>query len=283
MSRLAEAKTMLAKAESDLRRIRPLAKENAVSQSDLDGAVAAYEASQASVEASKANLRAAQINLSYTRIKSPLTGIIGRTLARVGDFVGREPNPVILNTVSQLDTVRVQFFITENQYLAVARRSLDEVENLRNINSERLSNLELVLSDGLIYKYKGALDFIDRGIDPTTGAILIQASFPNPEGLIRPGQFAQIRIPVRDTGNILLVPQRSVMELQGKYQVYVIDDSSKVKLREVVRGTGFHNFWIIEEGLTPGEQVIFEGLQKVRPGVVVKSKIAEVPIIKESN
>lgn len=282
MSKLAEAKTMLAKAESDLNRIRPLAAENAVSQSDLDGAVAAYEAAQASVEAAEANLRASRINLSYTRVKSPITGIIGRTHARVGDFVGREPNPVILNTVSQVDTVRVQFFITENQYLAVARQSLDNLENLRQNTSDRDTNLELVLADGSLYKFKGAFDFIDRGIDPTTGAILIQASFPNPDGLIRPGQFAQIRIPMRDTGKTMLVPQRSVMELQGKYQVYVVDDSNKVDLREVVRGPRYYNFWIIEDGLIDGEQVIYEGLQKVRPGITVKTETGEVPIIKES-
>ncbi|KPL08509.1 hypothetical protein AMJ86_00080 [bacterium SM23_57] len=282
MSRLAEAKTMLAKTESDLNRIRPLAAEKAVSQSDLDGAVAAYEAAQASVEAAEANLRASRINLSYTRVKSPITGIIGRTHARVGDFVGREPNPVILNTVSQVDTVRVQFFITENQYLAVARQSLQDMENLRHKTSDRDTNLELVLADGSLYKFKGAFDFIDRGIDPTTGAILIQASFPNPDGLIRPGQFAQIRVPMRDTGKTILVPQRSVMELQGKYQVYVVDDSNKVDLREVVRGPRYYNFWIIEDGLIDGEQVIYEGLQKVRPGITVKTEAGEVPIIKES-
>lgn len=282
MSRLAEAKTILAKAESDLNRIRPLAAEKAVSESDLDGAVAVYEAAQASVEAAEANLRASRINLSYTRIKSPITGIIGKTNARVGDFVGREPNPVILNTVSQIDTIRVQFFITENQYLAVARQSLEDMENLRQNTSDRNTNLELVLADGTLYEFKGAFDFIDRGIDPTTGAILIQASFPNPDGLIRPGQFAQIRVPMRDAGKTILVPQRSVMELQGKYQVYVVDDSNKVDLREVTRGPRYYNFWIIEDGLTDGEQVIYEGLQKVRPGITVKTEVSEVPIIKES-
>jgi len=282
MSRLAEAQTMLAKAESDLNRIKPLAAENAVSQSDLDGAVAAFEAAQASVEAAEANLRASRINLSYTRIKSPITGIIGKTHARVGDFVGREPNPVILNTVSQVDTIRVQFFITENQYLEVARRALTEVENLRDRSIDRISNLELVLSDGSLYDHTGSFDFIDRGIDPTTGAILIQASFPNPDGLIRPGQFAQIRIPIQNEGKIILVPQRSLMELQGKYQVFVVDDSNKVDLREVRRGLEYHNFWIIDEGLTDGEHVIFEGLQKVRPGVTVQAEKAEVPVIKES-
>ena len=124
MSKVAEARTVLAKTTSDLARIRPLAARNAVSQSDLDGAVAAYEASIASLEAAQANLQAAKINLSYTRILAPITGIIGKTKAKVGDFVGRSPNPVILNTVSNIDTVRVEFFLTENQYLQVARRIL---------------------------------------------------------------------------------------------------------------------------------------------------------------
>lgn len=282
MSKVAEARTMLAKAESDLNRIRPLAAENAVSQSDLDGAVAAYEAAQASVEASEAHLRASRINLSYTQIKSPITGIIGRTHARVGDFVGRDPNPVILNTVSKVDTIRVQFFISENQYIAVARQLIDNTNNERELSEIREVNLELVLSDGSLYGHKGKYDFIDRGIDPTTGAILVQASFPNPDGFIRPGQFAQIRIPLRNLGKSIIIPQRSLMELQGKYQVYVVNDSSKAVLRDVTRGANYHNFWIIEDGLTDGERVIYEGLQKVRPGIIVKSEAAEVPVFKES-
>ena len=282
MSKLAEAQTIMAKTKSDLDRIKPLAAEKAVSESDLDGAVAAYEAAQASVEAAEANLRASRINLSYTRVKSPINGIIGRTLARVGDFVGREPNPVILNTVSQVDTVRVQFFITENQYLALARQSLSDMEKLREVASERPANLELVLSDGTPYNYKGSFDFIDRGIDPTTGAILIQASFPNPEGFLRPGQFAQILSPMQNVGETILVPQRSVMELQGKYQVYVVNDSNKVVLKEFERGPRYYNFWVVNSGLMPGEQVVYEGLQKVRPGSIVKPETAGVLVIKES-
>ena len=126
MSQVAEAKTILAKASSDLNRIRPLAQRKAVSQSDLDGAIAAYEASQASVEAAEAILRASKIKLSYTRINSPINGVIGKTNAKVGDFVGRSPNPVILNTVSNIATVRVEFFLTENQYLEVARRVIED-------------------------------------------------------------------------------------------------------------------------------------------------------------
>ena len=191
MSQLAEAKTVLAKATSDLNRIRPLAQRKAVSQSDLDGAIAAYEASQASVNAAEAVLRASKIKLSYTRIHSPINGIIGKTKAKVGDFVGRSPNPVILNTVSNVATVRVEFFLTENQYLEVARRVIERVD--AGGAEQGGATFELILADGSIYPHKGRFEFIDRQVDPTTGSILIQVSFPNPQKLIRPGQFARIR------------------------------------------------------------------------------------------
>ncbi len=176
MSLLAEAKIMFVNAESELNRIRPLAEINAVSQSDLDAAVARFEASQASVEAAEANLRAAQIQLSYTKIKAPISGIIGKTKAKVGDFVGREPNPVILNVVSRIDVILVEFFLTESEYLIVARewnknKELEEVEREEPY-------LELILSDGSIHNHKGIVEFIDREVDPTTGSILLQASFP---------------------------------------------------------------------------------------------------------
>jgi len=163
MSRVAEAKTMLAKAQSDLNRIKPLAEQNAVSQSDLDGAVAQYEASVASVEAANANLRAARIQLSYTQIHSPISGIIGRTKAKVGDFVGREPNPVILNVVSRIDTILVQFFITERQYLNIARYIQSEKDSLGDDRKE--TQFHLILVDGSVYEHRGKVDFVDREID----------------------------------------------------------------------------------------------------------------------
>ena len=195
MSQVAEAQTMLAKASSDLGRIKPLAELKAVSQSDLDGAVAQFEAAQAALDAAQANLRAARIQLGYTKVYSPINGIIGKTKAKVGDFVGREPNPVILNVVSQIDTVLVEFFLTENQYLEAARRFLAEAEGVES-DERKAAVLELILSDGSLYPHKGKVDFIDRDVDPTTGAILLQASFPNPEGLLRPGQFAKVKVRV---------------------------------------------------------------------------------------
>lgn len=232
-----------------------------MSQSDLDEAVAAYEAELSSVEAAKANLRAAQVELSYTKIYSPVDGIIGKTQAKVGDFVGRDPNPVILNTVSQVDTVLVSFFITETQYLAVAHY-LRGVDTKRD--QEEGLQLELILIDGSVYNHPGKVDFINREVDTTTGAMLVQASFPNPEKLLRPGQFAKVRVKGQVIRDGILIPQRCVMELQGLYNVFVVDGNSKVQTREVTVGPKVGSSWLITDGLTSGERVIYEGLQKVK-------------------
>lgn len=267
MSNVAEAETMLAKAKGDLARIRPLAKINAVSQSDLDEAVAAYEAGLSSVAAAKANLRAAQVELGYTKIYSPIDGIIGKTQAKVGDFVGRDPNPVILNTVSQVDTILVSFFITETQYLEVARYL--SAAGQKGVREERL-NLELILIDGSMYKYPGKVDFINREVDATTGAMLVQASFPNPEKLLRPGQFAKVRVKGQVVKDGILIPQRCVMEIQGLFNVFVVDGNNTAKTREVAVGPRIGSSWLITHGLKPGERVIYEGLQKVKDGALVK-------------
>ena len=274
MSLLAKEKTMHVNAESELNRIRPLAEINAVSQSDLDAAVARFDASQASVEAAEANLRAAQIQLSYTTIYSPISGIIGKTKAKVGDFVGREPNPVILNVVSRIDVILVEFFLTESQYLIFAR-AINKNKELKKAE-RRGPNLELILSDGSVHNHKGKVEFVDREVDPTTGSILVQASFPNPEGLIRPGQFARINASVRTIKNGILIPQRSVMEMQGINNVYVINNENKVELRRIVVGPTIDSFWLIEEGLSNGERVIYEGLQKVKPGMTVNPVLTKV-------
>jgi len=274
MSLLAEAKTLLVNAESELNRIRPLAEINAVSQSDLDASVARFEASQASVEAAEANLRAAQIQLSYTKIKSPISGVIGKTKAKVGDFVGREPNPVILNVVSRIDVILVEFFLTESQYLILARE-LKKNRELEEVDRDE-PNLELILSDGSIHNHKGIVEFIDREVDPTTGSILLQASFPNPEYLIRPGQFARVNASVRTIKDGILIPQRSVMEMQGIHNVYVINNENKVELRRIEVGPTINSFWLVTKGLKNGEKVVYEGLQKVKPGMTVNPVLTKV-------
>ena len=275
MSGVAEVKTMLAKAKGDLDRIRPLAESNAVSKSDLDAAVAAYEATLSSLDAAKATLRAAEIELSYTKISSPIDGIIGRTKAKVGDFVGKDPNPVILNTVSRVDTILVTFFITETQYLAVAR-SLNEVVSKEHDELE--ANFELILIDGTVFEHKGKPDFVDREVDPTTGAILVQASFPNPEHLLRPGQFAKVRVKAWVAKDAILIPQRCVMEIQGLHNVFVVSTENTIETRDIKVGTKFGSSWLISEGLKPGEKVVFEGLQKVKDGAAVKPVVADIKL-----
>jgi membrane fusion protein (multidrug efflux system) len=282
MSRLAEAQTMLAKAESDLNRIRPLAEQNAVSQSDLDAAVAQYDAAVASVEAAQANLRASKIQLSYTQIYSPITGIIGKTQAKVGDFVGREPNPVILNVVSRIDTVLVQFFITERQYLTIARFMQQKNESTAEDDDDRDERqFRLILVDGSIYEHPGKIDFVDRDVDPTTGAMLVQASFPNPDEILRPGQFAKVKARLAVIEDGIMVPQRSITELQGQYSVMVINNESLLEARQVKVGPQKGNFWIITEGLEIGEKVVYEGLQKVNEGGKVNPVIQDVQAINQ--
>ncbi|GJM15942.1 MAG: acriflavin resistance protein [Thermodesulfobacteriota bacterium] len=278
-SMLAAAKVELANAESDLGRIKPLAAENAISQIDLDAAQAKYEASIESVKAAEANLNAANIQLSYTKVLSPIDGIIGATQAKVGDFVGQSPNPVILNTVSSVDTMLVQFFVTENEYLQAAKRIIEETEEYQvGEKTDEPDDLQLILSDGTVYGYEGKFDFIDRNVDPTTGSILIQASFPNPNQLLRPGLFAKVRVEVDFRKDSILVPQRSVVELQGTYSVMVIDEKNQVQGRQVKVGSKVKEFWLITEGLKTNERIIYEGLQKVKEGMVVNPEEVEIKI-----
>ena len=274
MSKVAEAKTALAYAESDLSRIKPLAEENAVSKSDLDAAVARYDASVASVEAAEANLRAAKIQLSYTKIYSPIDGIIGKTQAKVGDFVGKNPNPVILNTVSNIDTVLVEFFITENQYLEIAR--LFNKRDKSQVADKSRASVDLLLADGSVYEHKGKIDFVGREVDPTTGALLVQASFPNPESLLRPGLFAKIKAITDVVDDGILIPQRCVTELQGLFSVMVVGEGNKIDRREIKVGPTIGQLWLVVEGLKPGEKVVYEGLQAVRDGVVVNPQAHKI-------
>ena len=281
MSQVAEAKIMSVKAKSDLERIKPLAKQKAVSESELDSAVAQCEACIASIEAAEANLRAAEIRLGYTKIYSPISGIIGKTQAKVGDFVGRSPNPVILNTVSSLDTVLVEFFITETQYLLLARHYQSQNDSAGP--GGKKDNLELILADGSLYQHKGGVNFADREVDSTTGAMLVQASFPNPDQLLRPGQFARVKARTNVIKGGILIPQRCVTELQGTHSVFVVDNSNRVKTREVKAGPKINQFWLITEGLKPGEKVVYEGLQKVRDGALVNPIIEKIELPDEEN
>ncbi len=266
LSLLAQAETMLAKAESDLKRIRPLAENNAVSQRDLDAAVAQYEASKSNVDAAKANLRAARIELGYTKIKSPITGIIGVSEAATGEYVGREPNPVILNTVSKIDTIKVNFYLSENEYIKLAGKTNSKIYQEKS----REAGIKLYLSDNSLFPERGKIALVDRGLDPNTGSILLQAKFPNPEGVIRPGQFARIEVLYDYIEQGMLIPKKAVKEMQTMYQIYVLNDDNVVENRMIeVSHTVGQNF-IVKSGLKPGDRYIAVGFEKVRPGMKIQ-------------
>ncbi len=278
-SQLAASRVNLANAESDLSRIKPLAAENAISQIDLDAAQARYEASIESVKASKAALRAAELELSYTKVYSPINGVIGKTQANEGDYVGASAHTVVLTTVSYIDTMAVQFYLTQSEYLEAARRIIDAEKSVEDkTNKEYDDDLVLLLSDNSVYEYKGRFDFIDRNFDTETGSILVQTLFPNPDQLLRPGLFARVRAEVDVVKNGILVPQRCVMELQGKFSVLVVGEDNKVENRLVQTGPTVKEFWLIKEGLKPGEKVIYEGLQQVKEGQVVNPEIVDIKI-----
>jgi len=274
-SHLAEAQTSLAKAESDLNRIKPLAEINAVSKSDLDAAQAEYDAALSYVNAMKSNLTFAKINLGYCWIKSPINGMIGKTSARIGEFVGQEPNPVILNTVSTIDTVRVEFFLPEADYIRLARvyKEIRDIDT-KPVKSNR-NNLKLILADGSTFKYTGFVNFINREVDPQTGSLLVQTTFPNTDRLLKPGQYAKVVVKMKEEKNAMLVPQRCVMELQGQHSVYVVGSDSIVNSKQIVTGERIGDMWMVKSGLQPGDKVVIDALQKVRTGLRVNPKLTE--------
>jgi membrane fusion protein (multidrug efflux system) len=272
-SLVAEAETMMVNAENELERYKPLAEINAVSKSDLDAAQATYDASVASVSAAKANLSQAQIRLGYTTIESPIDGLIGKTEAREGEYVGREPNPVILNTVSRIDTVRVQFSISEAKYLELAReysrdRTADDVT--KDVEQGTVEpKIELILADGSVFDQNGKVDFVNSQINSSTGSLLIQASFPNPSRLLRPGLYAKVKLQLSIAKDAIVLPQRCLIELQGQYSVMITDAENKVKAVPVVIGRRMGDMVIIQQGLNNGDKVVIDALQKVRPGMEV--------------
>jgi membrane fusion protein (multidrug efflux system) len=264
--RLAEAQTLLVRAESDVKRYRPLAAAGAVSQRDLETALAEYGARKGEVEAARASLRLSEIDLGYARITAPIDGLVGISAARVGDFVGRPPNPVILNTVSRVDSIHVRFSITEQEYLELVRKFQTESQQAQE---RQKRELEMILADGSRYPYKGSISFAQRQIDAATGTLQFEASFPNPQRLLRPGQFARILAVVDERKGAVVVPARALTELQGQYLVYTVGEGNKVALRRVITGPKAGSFTVIEQGVNAGEKVIVEGLQRIRPDVVV--------------
>lgn len=279
MSRVAEAKTRLVQAESDFQRYKPLAETNAVSQSDYDAAIANKGAAQAGLEAAMASLEFAKIQQGYTKIYAPISGIIGRSEAKESDYVGMAPNPVVLNTVSRIDTILVRFSLSELQYLELIQYQKSKAA-LNAAREERKADIELFFADGSVHPYPGKVDFVDRNIDPTTGTLMIQASFPNPEKLVRPGQFAKIRAILEQENNAIVIPQKCVQEIQGKYSVFVVNSENTIEFREIEVGQTVDDMWLIKSGLTAGEKIVLEGLHRVRTGMTIQPETKEFDSIR---
>ena len=268
-SMLAASQTNLAKSQADLSRIRPLAEMDAVSQQDLDSAVAQEAAARASVRASEASVDLANIELSYTRIHAPIAGLIGLSKARPGEFVGREPNPVVLNTLSDINPIRVRFSISEREYLVLSRTYLAEGQQYKGTPDGGPVDLILLFADNSEHTHPGRVIAAAQSINPETGTYALEAAFENPDSLVLPGQFARVRAPYRILKDKVLVPRRALVDLQGRFQVYTVNAENLVEIREVEPGPSKDNMQVIESGLDGGEIVIIEGLQKVRAGTVV--------------
>jgi len=271
-SQLAAAQTRHAKAESDLARIKPLAEMKAVSQQDLDGAVAQEAAARASVRASEAAVELAEIELGYTRISAPISGLIGLTKARPGEFVGRDPNPVVLTMLSDIDPIRVRFSISEREYLILARTYLADESHARDgkRSGREARDLELILADGTEHPETGQVVAASQSIDQETGTFTVEASFPNPQKILLPGQFARVRALYQVLKDVVVVPKLAISEMQGLFRVYTVNDANEVEVKTVQLGPETGTSVVIQAGLEAGQRVIVEGLQKVRPGMRVR-------------
>ena len=265
---LAAAQARLEKANNDVTRYRPLAAKQAVSQQELDNAVSEQDAARAQLEAARAALEQSTIDLGYTTVVSPIDGLIGTTLVKPGNLVGRG-EPTLLTTVSQIDPVIVRVGVTEADFLRVSRRRQES-----QAAGPRDLEIQLTLADGTSYPQRGKLGPIERAVDATTGTIAVQFIFPNPTGLLRPGQYGRVRLTLDTMAGALLVPQRAVQELQNLYSVGIVGTDNKVEFRNVKAGLKVDSLWVVDEGLKPGEQVIVEGLQRVQNGATVTAKPA---------
>jgi len=271
---LAEARTNLARAEADLNRIRPLAEMNAVSQSDLDAAVSYYEAARGGLQSARARVEQAEIQLGYAKIQAPISGIVGISEARVGEFVGRPPNPVVLNFVSRVDPIRVRFSIDERSYLLLAKR-IRELQLEKNEPARMGTGLELILADGTVHPYFGRVVGADAAVDPQTGTFTFEADFANPDKLVLAGQFARVRAIAETREGAILIPSRSVSELQGNDRVFVIGPEGKAELRSVELGETIGKLRIVKSGLEAGERVAFE-IMRLRPEMQIEPKLVEL-------
>jgi membrane fusion protein (multidrug efflux system) len=261
---LAEANAMMIKAKNDFERIEPLAAIGAVSQRELVAAKASFESSKAMVTSTEASLRNAKIELGYCSVEAPISGMIGISSVKPGDYVNKGPQ-FIINTVSSIDNIRVRFTISEKEYLRITRLMKD----MKMTMGERGDVVKMVLSDGSVYPLKGRMNFADRQVDPSTGAMTLEVQFKNEDNLIRPGQYVKIRLVTEFRNKSLLIPQRAVNEMQGLFQVFTVADSNKLELKLIKLGPQYNMSYIVEEGLSQGDKIVVGGTQMLRSGSVI--------------
>ena len=266
---LAKAQAQLMKTKLDVERDTPLAKQGAISQKELTDSIQAYEAAKGATAAAKAAVEQAKLNLGWTRITAPIDGVVGIAKAQIGDLVDANTE---VTSMSTLDPIKVYFPVSEQEYLGAAEKIRQRYKEQKEGDEYGGPQLELILDGEKVYPHKGQFFLVDRQVDVKTGTILVAALFPNPNNLLRPGQFARVRAVTKTREKALLVPQRAVTELQGNYQVAVVTPDNKVDVRPVKVGQRTGNLWIIDEGLRQGERVVVEGLQKLKAGMTVSPK-----------
>jgi len=276
-AQLAQSQAQLGKTKLDVDRDTPLAKERAIAQSQLDNDIQANLAAGAAVKSAEAQVEQAQLNLDFTHVTSLVNGIAGIAQVQIGNLVSLTS---VLTSVSQVNPIKVYFPISEQEYLHYASRinAQNQQESPRDAPP-----LDLILSDGSIYPHKGKILLTDRQVDVTTGSIRLVSAFPNPNNILRPGQFGRVRAAAETRKDALLVPQRAVTELQGTYQIAVVGSDDKVSIHSVKVGDRVGGNWIISSGVKAGDLVIVEGLQKVRDGSIVKPKPAQSNPIAKGN
>jgi RND family efflux transporter MFP subunit len=254
---LERARAALAQAQIDVRRYTPLVAQRAVSQAELDKAQSSERAAAAAVDADQAVLDNAKLNLAWTTVSSPISGIAGVAKVAIGDLI---TPTTVMTTISNVNPIYVDVSIAEQDYLRFQREKLSNTSN---------QNLELILGDGTVYPRRGRVLFLNREVDSRTGTIQARGEFPNPGNVLRPGQYARIRAITEVRKDAFLIPQQAVSELQGVYQVGVVGSDNKVAIKTVKLGPLFNDMWVVESGLQVGENVIVDGLQRVRTGATV--------------
>jgi membrane fusion protein (multidrug efflux system) len=281
---VARAETAAAHNKAQLDRRKDLSAARVVSRQELEDAEAAARDAEDQVRAVKAQLRQAELNLSYTEIRSPVAGIAGLATVRVGNLVGQD-GPTLLTTVSEVDPIRVNFPMSEIDYVKSADR-LKQLDGRDRAWAEARfaqmsaggkpdDSLELVLSDGTVYPHRGLIVAVNRQVDTTTGTIQLQALFPNPGNFLRPGQFGRVRMRRPDVGaDALIVPENALIQVQGTYSLAVVGPDNKVKLRRVDVGPVAGTSRIISSGIQAGERVVVDGVQKVSDGATVVAQVA---------